>query len=381
MRPPERIITEVEIERLKQKVQQYFLVRNWSLEENLLVFSVWVDLPRLDQQFAYLQGDLESLGWIPMLRERGEEHLLALAPKPLIPKPKPIWVNILLLAVTIITTTLVGSQFWLWLIEGVSSEGGFPPFGWLLLEPFYLKKGVIYYSLPLLSILGCHELGHYFVSRRHGVPATLPYFIPFPPIPGILAPGTFGAVISTRGTIPNKRALLDIGFAGPLVGFLVAIPVTLVGLSLAQQLPPPVPKPGEVEFMLGLPLLFILLEKLASITPSALHPTLFAGWLGLLVTAINLLPAGQLDGGHVAYALLGGKQKYASWFALFLMLALSFWFPTWILFAFIILIVGIRHPPPLNDITPLDLRGKLLVIIALLIFILSFVPIPIAPVQ
>jgi hypothetical protein len=380
MRTPERMITEAEIERLKQKVEQYFLVRSWNLEENLLVFSLWVDLPRLDQQFAYLQGDLESLGWVPMLRERKGEYLLALAPKPLIPKPKPIWVNILLLAAAIITTTLVGSQFWLWLIEGVSSEGGFPPFGWLLLKPFYLKKGAIYYSLPILSILGCHELGHYFVSKRHKVPATLPYFIPFPPLPSVLSPGTFGAVISTRGTIPDKRALLDIGLAGPLVGFLVAIPVTLIGLNLALQLP--IPEVAESEFFLASPLLLIVLEKIVNVPPILpLHPTLFAGWLGLLVTAINLLPAGQLDGGHVAYALLGGKQKYASWATLILMLALSFWFPTWILFAFIILMIGMRHPPPLNDVTPLSLRGKLLSLIALLIFILSFVPIPIVPAQ
>jgi membrane-associated protease RseP (regulator of RpoE activity) len=312
-----------------------------------------------------------------MLRKRDGEYLLALTPKPLIAKPKPIWVNILLLLATIITTTLVGSQFWILQVERIGLQWSL-----LLLKKEYLLKGAIYFSLPLLLILGCHELGHYFVSRRYKVPATLPYFIPLPPIPGFLSLGTLGAVISTRGTIPNKRALLDIGIAGPLVGFLIAIPVTLIGLSLAQQLPPPLPpKLGETELVLGLPLLFLLLEKLANIAPLSLHPTLFAGWIGLLVTAMNLLPAGQLDGGHIAYASLGGKQKYTSVAALVLMLVLSYFFPVWILFAFIILLTGIRHPPPLNDITPLGLRGKLLAIFALLMFILSFVPIPIAPVQ
>jgi hypothetical protein len=379
---PEREAPEVFIERLKQKVQQYFPIYSWKLEDNLLIFSVSVDLPGLDLQFSYLQKDLDSLGWTPMIREENGEHLLVLTPKPLIPRPKPIWVNLLLLVATVVTTSLVGSQFWLWLVEGVTAEwGGFegPPFGRIILEAFNLKKGILYYSLPLLSILGCHELGHYFVSRRHKVPATLPYFIPFPPIPKVLALGTFGAIISTRGTIPNKRALLDIGLAGPLVGFLVAIPVTLLGLHLALQLP--MTEVSESELFLASPLIFIALEAIIG-APSALplHPTLFAGWLGLLVTAINLLPAGQLDGGHIAYAFMGKKQKYVAWAALFMMLALSIWFPTWILFAFIIILVGIRHPPPLNDITPLELRGKLLTLVAILIFILSFVPIPMVPV-
>ena len=381
MRFPEREATEVFIERLKQKVQQYFPIYSWKLEDNLLIFSVSVDLPGLDRQFSYLQKDLDRLGWTPMIREENGEHLLILTPKPSIPRPKPIWVNLLLLVATVVTTSLVGSQFWLWLVEGVTAEwGGFegPPFGRIILEAFNLKKGILYYSLPLLSILGCHELGHYFVSRRHKVPTTLPYFIPFPPIPKVLALGTFGAVISIRGAIPDKRALLDIGLAGPLVGFLVAIPVTLLGLHLALQLP--TIEVSESELFLASPLIFIALEAIIG-APSMLplHPTLFAGWLGLLITAINLLPAGQLDGGHIAYAFMGKKQKYVAWAALFMMLALSIWFPTWIFFAIIIILVGIRHPPPLNDVTPLDLRGKLLSLVAILIFLLSFVPIPIVP--
>ena len=228
--------------------------------------------------------------------------------------------------------------------------------------------GAVFFSAPLLAILGCHEMGHYVVAKRYHVRASLPFFLPsVPPL------GTLGAFISMRDPIPNRRALLDIGVSGPLVGFAIAIPVTLAGLALTAATPG-----GMLAESPNPSILFLLLSKFFPIPgPVVQHPLAFAGWVGLFVTAINLLPAGQLDGGHVARALLGRRQFYLSWAAVLLLFGLSFVaYPGWFLFGFLIFILGLRHPPPLNDLTPLDVRRKLIGIAAVVILIVTFVPQP-----
>ena len=209
--------------------------------------------------------------------------------------------------------------------------------------------------------------------------ASLPYFIPLPP-PFIL--GTFGALISTHEPIPNRKALLDIGIAGPICGFLIAIPVSLVGFFLMQQQPIIVDSAGQNLFLLP-PLLLQGMESLFSIPNNAIiHPTLFAGWVGIFLTAVNLLPAGQLDGGHVSRAVLKEKHKYLSWGVIIVLATLSFINPDnpgWLMFAILILLfIGTQHQPPLNEITPLDTRRKILGLVILIIFILSFTPFPFA---
>src|SRR6266508_4514300 len=187
--------------------------------------------------------------------------------------------------------------------------------------------------LLLLTILGSHEMGHFLVAKRYKVQASLPFFLPsLPPL------GTLGAFISMRDPIPNRRALLDIGVSGPLVGFAIAIPVTLAGLALSTTSPSlPPSMAGEA---IQPSLLFNFLSLFFPLPDSfIMHPLAFAGWVGLFVTAINLLPAGQLDGGHVARALFGRNQFYLSWAAILLLFAMSYFYIGWIFFAFLILML------------------------------------------
>ncbi|RLF63355.1 MAG: hypothetical protein DRN31_02635 [Thermoplasmata archaeon] len=194
--------------------------------------------------------------------------------------------------------------------------------------------------------------------------------------------GTLGAVISMREPIPNRKALIEIGIAGPIAGFLVSIPVCLIGLFLMQQ--NPIFADPSQTMQLNPPLLFTALSQLITLptVPGkdiVIHPTAFAGWVGLLVTAINLLPAGQLDGGHIARGVLREKHKYASFAAIALLLLSSFFGGGWLFMAFfIIFFIGAGHPPALNEFVPLDARTKGLAVLAIIIFIMSFTPVPIS---
>jgi len=223
-----------------------------------------------------------------------------------------------------------------------------------------------------MFILGVHEMGHYLMARRYGMNASLPYFIPAPP-PIIF--GTFGAFISIRDPMPNRRALFDIGIAGPLSGFVAAIPVVMIGLYLTTGDVDDVGRSGDY-ILLHLPLLYVLLQHLVPPSGTLLHPTAFAGWVGLLVTAMNLLPAGQLDGGHIARAFLRDRAKYAAYGSIAVLLLLGLAFPGWIVFAFLIFFLGVRHPPPLDDVTTLDGKRKAMGAVVVLVMVLSFVPIP-----
>ena len=257
------------------------------------------------------------------------------------------------------------------IIAGALQQGVNP-----LETPELLSKGIPF-SFTLLLILGAHEMGHYLVSRRHHLDVTLPYFIPAPPIPFII--GTFGAFIRIRSPIRDKRALLDVGCSGPLIGVLVSIPVILIGLKLSTVT---VSGGGEETLTLGEPLLFKLLSWLAlgSMTPEQnviLHPVAFAGWIGLLVTALNLLPVGQLDGGHVAYALFPEYHRYISLGVLGLLVVCGviFW-QGWLLWAVLLVFLGWRHPPPYEFWVPLDRRRRVLGIITIVVFGLTFSPAP-----
>lgn len=238
----------------------------------------------------------------------------------------------------------------------------------------YFVGGAVY-SASVMTILLAHEMGHYFMSRRYGIPATLPYFIPFP-----LSPfGTFGAIIKMKGIIINKKALFDIGIAGPLSGFIIAIPFIIFGIKMSSiQL---VTK--EMVFLqLGDPLLFKILQKfLIGDIPDGynlvLHPLAYAGWVGLFVTALNLLPVGQLDGGHIIYAVFGDKSKWIFAVSITLLAVLTiFYSPSWLTLVILLLIFGMRHPEPFDMETELDGKRKLLALVIFLIFLLSFTPSP-----
>jgi Zn-dependent protease len=370
--------TPFDIELLQREVGQRFPFYDMKSNINTIAFFCRIDEETLEEKFESLRLVLSEKHYIPMIRFEHGEHIIYIIKKPQSKKKKSVWINIILLVATVFTTTLAGSLQWVNINQarhGITNAD----FIMSLLQSFqleYLVQGFLFFSIPLMLILGVHEMGHYYASKKHHVDATLPYFIPLPP-PFLL--GTFGALISTREPIPNRKALLDIGIAGPLCGFLVAIPITLIGFFLMQQNPLAIASTPE-NIDLIYPLLLQWTGSLFSIPQNAVtHPTLFAGWVGIFLTAVNLLPAGQLDGGHIARALLKEKHKYVSWVVIFVLAGLSIFYTGWLMFAIIILLfIGTQHQPPLNEITPLGTRRKLLGLVILIIFILSFAPIPFA---
>ncbi len=233
-----------------------------------------------------------------------------------------------------------------------------------------------WYAFPLMSILLCHEMGHFVMSQTYGVEATLPFFIPFP-----LSPfGTFGAIIKMKGLIPNRKALFDIGAGGPLAGLILTFPAIYFGLKASKIVP--LNSLHGRGLILGDSLLFKGLQYLAlGPIPKGydvvLHPAAYAGWVGLFVTALNLLPIGQLDGGHILYALFGPKslKVYRVGILLFAVYALFFNLE-WVLLVTLLFFFGLKHPPPLDDVTPLDSKRRVIGIIMLIIFFSSFMPSP-----
>jgi membrane-associated protease RseP (regulator of RpoE activity) len=352
---------EAEVESLRAVVAGHFSVYGVVVTPLALTFQVRPPDRGVDAPFDALRQALVPRGYVPTVTQEKGETLVHIQRRPPARFTR-LQVNLLLLILTVLTTVFFGGA-WNW-----AEYAGTP---WLSLES--IGWGAVFFSIPLLTILGSHEMGHYVVSRRHHVQASLPFFLPFgPPL------GTFGAFISMRDPIPSRRALLDIGVSGPLVGFAIAIPVTLVGLALssASSVPPPSSDTGQ---LIQPSLLFQLLTQFFPLPDAfVMHPLAFAGWVGLFVTAINLLPAGQLDGGHVARALLGRRQFYVSWGAVLALfgIALVTQYPGWFLFGFLILMLGVRHPPPLNDLTDLDSPRKLVGIVAIVILVSTFVPVP-----
>ena len=347
---------EAEVDSLRSAVAKHFEVYGVIVTPLALTFQVRVPPSGVDEPFDVLRQELVPKDYIPTVTVEKGETLVHVQRRPR-PRFRGVQVNLVFLVLTVLSIVFFGGA-WNW-----SDYSGKP-----ILSLESIGYGAVFFSIPLLAILGCHEMGHYVVAKRYHVRASLPFFLPsVPPL------GTLGAFISMRDPIPNRRALLDIGVSGPLVGFAIAIPVTLAGLALTAA------NPGGMLAESPQPsILFLVLSKFFPIPgPVVQHPLAFAGWVGLFVTAINLLPAGQLDGGHVARALLGRRQFYLSWGAVLLLFGLSFVaYPGWFIFGFLIFILGVRHPPPLNDLTPLDTRRKLIGIAAVVILIITFVPQP-----
>lgn len=240
------------------------------------------------------------------------------------------------------------------------------------------------FSAPLLFILVCHELGHYIACRIYGVSATLPFFIPMPPMIG--PAGTLGAFIKIKSRLPSQRATFDIGVAGPIAGFIAVIPVITVGLLTMTSVPPEMTVPAPDSIYFSDPLLTHLIGFLLGVDPSRgyMNPFLAAGWVGLLVTALNLIPSGQLDGGHAVYSVFGPKIHYWTGriaFVLMIGFCIAGWYlysvPGAVLFTILLgIMMRIRHPEPIDD-TPLDTKRRVIAFITLVIFVLSFTPFPI----
>jgi membrane-associated protease RseP (regulator of RpoE activity) len=283
--------------------------------------------------------------------------------------------NAVLFVLTFLTTWFAGLIFAQPFISAGPAASG-PSF----LDPRVVGLGLLY-ALALMTILAGHELGHFLTCRRYGVQATYPFFLPGPPFLG-----TFGAFIRIKSPIRFKRQLFDIGANGPLTGFLLAVPALIFGLALSKIGPLPA-APETISF--GEPLLFRLLAALVvGRVPDGssliLHPIGFAGWVGLLVTALNLMPIGQLDGGHVSYAVLGRRAGLLSRLMVVVLVVMGVFFhTTWLILAAVILVFEIRsrmrlrHPPVIDETAPLGLRRTVLGLILLLIFALSFIPDPV----
>lgn len=236
------------------------------------------------------------------------------------------------------------------------------------------------FSGTLMTILLCHELSHYIASRKNHTAATLPYFIPAPSIFG-----TFGAFIKMKSPILTRKALIEIGASGPIAGFIISAAACVIGLHLSKVIPLP---QGESTLSLGDSLLFSFLSRaILGATPEhydiLLHPVAFAGWIGLFVTSLNLIPIGQLDGGHVCYAILGDRHRHVSLFLVVLLallgisslLGFSGW-DGWLVWAILMLILGIKHPPVLYWESPLDPGRRTIAWLTLVIFIITFIPEP-----
>jgi membrane-associated protease RseP (regulator of RpoE activity) len=271
------------------------------------------------------------------------------------------WIAPLLFVLTLVTTLVSGARM-----------SGFDPFQ----DPVSLIKGIPF-SFTLMAILFVHEMGHYLTSKHYGVKTTPPYFIP-----GLWYPlgfGTFGAFIKMRSPILQKRVLLDIGAAGPIAGFVVALGAVVIGLQMSVVVE--ANDYLQQGLVFGNTLLFFALSHLFLQIPQGydvgLHPIALAGWFGFFVTSINLLPIGQLDGGHISYALLGKHQRTLSILTVLVLIVLgAYGWPGWYIWAFLTLLLGVRHPPILDEDTSLNLRQKIVGWVSMALFILTFVPIP-----
>jgi len=272
-------------------------------------------------------------------------------------KNKPVIVNIILFLLTFITTSLAGG----------SSDGS-------LIE--YFISGLPY-SLTILTILLSHEFGHYFAARYFGLKTTLPYFIPFPSLIG-----TMGAIIRIRSPIPDRKALFYIGAMGPVMGFIVSLIAVVIGIYLSEVKPLPVGG-GDVAIpIFGDSLLFSFIVRIFHGTIPHGHdiflgPFAWAGWIGFLITSINLIPIGQLDGGHILYALLGRKQLFFGWAAFFGLFVLSFIWYGWIIWLIISLLILMIAHPDVQKGQDLSFWEKVLGWSCMIIFVLTFIPVPV----
>ncbi len=267
------------------------------------------------------------------------------------------YINLILFLITFSTTLLAGAL-----------QIGVNPWE----SPREIWRGLPF-AVTLLMILGAHEFGHYFMSRRHNVDVTPPYFIPAPSLIG-----TFGAFIKMKSPILERKILMDIGVAGPLAGLILAIPTLIIGLLLSET----TMHAGINSVKLGSSPIFsflswIVFGSMPDNMDVVLHPVAFSAWIGLLVTCFNLIPVGQLDGGHIAYAMFGSRQKIISRIvvAVIILFGIFFW-SGWLVWAAILVLMGVDHPPVFYDGIPLDSGRRVIGWAAFMLFILCFTPVP-----
>jgi membrane-associated protease RseP (regulator of RpoE activity) len=341
-------VVSVDFERVTRVVSLEFQVQEALLERGVPTYFL-VEGQETKRAFLRVLDGLAGLGLSAVLRRVGGRVVLRVVAGVSV-KRSNVLVNWVLFFATVVTTFVTG---------------------------YFLSGGVVNpvvggaaFTVAILAVLGTHEMGHKLTARRRGIAATSPYFIPGPP-----PFGTFGAVIMQRSLPPNRDALFDVGAAGPVAGFVVATVVSAVGLTLL------VPSPAVEATGIGVPVLWLLLERFLSVfnlIPAAppggillLHPVAFAGWVGILVTMLNLLPAAMLDGGHVARSTVGEKLRYVLTVLSILYLVVEEFYPMAVL---VFLISLYKHPGPLDDVSSLSLGRKVLSIALVGIFVLCVIP-------
>ncbi len=355
----------------------------------------------IDSEAAYEQvtNALRPLNITPLFRVIDGTQSILLIKGVNQPRPSKVWVNILLFALTVLSMLYVGTMYTL---GGIYDGPAAPAMD--VLMPYIQQSigGGIAFTVSMLGILLAHEFGHYFMARYHKTEVSLPYFLPFPNLLG-----TMGAVILTKEVPRNKKVLLDIGIAGPLAGLVVTIPVLFIGLATSDLHQLPAVLSNQIAFE-GNSLLYLAVKYLVhgmwlpqpvdfgNISPFiywvryfftgqplphggidvTMNSVALAGWAGLLITGLNLIPVGQLDGGHLLYGILGKRTQKIVPFIVGALLLLGLVWTGWWLWALLILVFNRRHGEPLDEITPIDDNRKLVAIFGLIIFILIFIPVP-----
>lgn len=354
------------VERLRDSIADLFAVADTTLDypDKDHVRFRGTFLADAADIYDELRRRFEQEGYTPVIRDEDGRTALIAYPVVFDPPHNRVWINAVLLVATILSTLLVGSLYaaetpdQIWQIWR----------GW----PF---------ALSIMAILGTHEMGHYVAARYHKVPVTLPYFIPMP----LSAIGTLGAFIRLQAPVKNRRALLDVGAAGPLAGLAVAIPVLIIGLSTSELGPL---TPGAM--LEGNSVLYFLVKFaiFGQVLPGdgidvQLNQVAWAGWVGLLVTGINLIPVGQLDGGHIAYALMGDRARKLFWPVMAGLVLITIYSYlrgtpaiTWLIWVGLLFFMGRTYAQPLDDVTELDGMRRGLAVASLAIFVLVFVPLP-----
>lgn len=333
-----------------------FLRTRMSIEEvtgSLQITNVIGKLnPPISNTIREIKEYFAETDYTPLFDVDKNRHVVKFGIFPKAALKQKYWLNLLLFVATIGTTIFAGY------LNSGSIIGG------------------ILFSLSIMAILTCHELAHYFVSRRAGMVTTLPYFIPIP----FHFVGTFGAVIRMKSLVPSRRTLLRVGMAGPVAGFLIALPITIIGIALSSVRPAP---DQGLYLRLGDSLLFsFLINLMHTAIPAGsdlfLHPMAFAGWLGFLVTSMNLVPIGQLDGGHVAFSLLLKKRRILYIPIGICLVGLGFLWFGWFVWGILAFLLARRDPVIQDAVTPLTLREKLYCLLPLVVLILTFIPQPFA---
>ncbi len=334
---------------------QPLVASEFEVEEALIEYGIPTFYVRLkpDSKHAFIRlvRSLAGIGFTPVLREKDGRNILKVAPRPKTKPSRPI-INVILLLVTIATVSVTG-----YVLSSDLVEYGLDP--WV---------GAASFTVALLGILGVHEMAHKFAANRHNMEATMPYFIPGPP-PFLYGIGTFGAVIVQKENAPNRDALFDIGASGPIAGFIVTIFVSAIGLALSYVRPMTGP-------LTGLPIspLFLVLMEFIVKTPGPgsfvvyLHPVAFAGWIGMFVTLLNLLPTGMLDGGHTIRSIIN-RDSARTVFTLFSILVLLLTGQL-LMLAFVLFLSMYKHPGPLDDVSRLSRKRKVVAALLIVVFAL-----------